>query len=143
MIEIKETSRHAFIFLLNYIYGVSLELTDDLGALKLFEILNLAERYDMEQLKAEVTERLEQLRMREEDVVGVARVAEAFSHFEAVSGAVLASCSRLLKDVIVSDSVREEFCHTRSPAWVFILYKSLLSLAFFIFVRLLPDPVCC
>ena len=115
MIEIKETSQHAFYFLLNYIYGASLEPTADMGALQLFEILNLAERYDMARLKAEVTECLEQLRMKEEDVLGVARVAEAFSHFEAVSGAVLASCSRLLKDVIVSDTVREEFCHTRCP----------------------------
>lgn len=113
VIEIKETSQHAFYFLLNYIYGASLEPTADMGALQLFEILNLAERYDMARLKAEVTECLEQLRMKEEDVLGVARVAEAFSHFEAVSGAVLASCSRLLKDVIVSDTVREEFCHTR------------------------------
>jgi hypothetical protein len=112
VISIKETSRHAFTFLLEYIYGTKPKLEVD-NAEKLFEILNLAERYDIQRLRGEVTKHLEALRVEEENVLEVARVAEAYHHFEAASASVLLSCSRLLKELFTKESTMTEFCQSR------------------------------
>lgn len=111
VIDIKETSLHAFRYLVDYIYGIKIEL--DLKAQELFEILNLAERYDVQQLKEEVTEQLKALQIEARNVVEVARVAEAYNHFETVSTSVLSSCSKLLKELLATDAELAEFCDKR------------------------------
>jgi len=94
-IPIKETTGEAFNFLLQYIYGFSLDYK--ISADQLFEILNLAERYDIEVLKEHVTVELARLSVTEEDVIEVAKVALVFHHFETASNSVLLTCSRFLK----------------------------------------------
>jgi len=95
IIPIKETTGHAFNFLLQYIYGFSLDF--EISVDQLFEILNLAERYDIAALREHITAKLAELSVIEEEVVEVARVALAFSHFDTASNSVLLACSRLLK----------------------------------------------
>jgi len=95
IIPIKETTRHAFNFLLQYIYGFNLDY--EISVDQLFEILNLAERYDIAALREHITTKLAELSVIEEEVVEVARVALAYSHFDSASNSVLLACSRLLK----------------------------------------------
>lgn len=96
IVPIKETTGHAFNFLLQYMYGFSLDY-DQITVDQLFEILNLAERYDVAVLKEHVTAKLAELPVIEEEVIEVAQVALAYSHFETASNSVLLTCSRILK----------------------------------------------
>jgi len=96
IIPIQETTGHAFNFLLQYIYGFSLNY-EEFSVDQLFEILNLAERYDIAVLREQVTAKLAELLVLREEVIEVARVALAYSHFETASNSVLLTCSRILK----------------------------------------------
>lgn len=96
IIPIKETTGHAFNFLLQYMYGFSLDY-DEITVDQLFEILNLAERYDVAVLKEHITEKLAEFAVIVEEVVEVAQVALAYSHFETASNSVLLTCSRIVK----------------------------------------------
>jgi len=113
VIDIKETSLHAFRYLVDYIYGIKIKFEIDMEAQELFEILNIAERYDVQQLKEDVTEQLKTLQIEARNVVEVARVAEAYNHFESVSTSVLSSCSKLLKELLATDAELAEFCDRR------------------------------
>jgi len=102
VIHIRDTTAAAFLFLLRYIYTLAEPLAGD--AEQLFEILNLSERYDMGGLKEEARRGLERLAIHEENVLDVARVAEAWQHFEAASTSVLLACSRVLRRLLVTEA---------------------------------------
>jgi len=117
VIDILDTTAAAFLFLLRYIYTFADPLDGD--AEQLFEILNLSERYDMGGLGEEVRRGLERLAILEENVMEVARVAEAWQHFEAASTAVLLACSRVLRQVLpalVPGEAVAEFLQAALPA---------------------------
>jgi len=110
-IDIKETSLDAFKYLIAYIYGCGSATCSeaDLDAEQLFAILNLAERYDIIKLRHEVSDKLKTIQIQKENVIEVAKVAEAYRHFEAVSTSVLLACSRLLKDLLDSEPGSRDF----------------------------------
>jgi len=127
IIPIKETTGHAFNFLLQYMYGFSLDY-DETTVDQLFEILNLAERYDVAALKEHVTEKLAELTVFVEEVVEVAQVALAYNHFETASNSVLLTCSRIVK------KNQESRAPLQFPQEDGALVAHLLSI---------EEPVCC
>lgn len=126
IIPIKETTGHAFNFLLQYMYGFRLNY-EEIAVDQLFEILNLAERYDVAVLKEHVTTKLAELSIIEEEVVEVAQVALSYSHFETASNSVLLACSRIVKKNQESQAPLQ-FPHDEA------LVAHLLSI---------EEPVCC
>jgi len=112
IIDIKETTYEAFKYLMNYIYIGNSDVESDLGLEDMFEIINLAEKYDMKSLSDEVNKLLEELFIEENNVLDVSRTAEVFKHFETVSNQLLLKCSDFLKLILKTDEDLESFCNT-------------------------------
>ena len=111
IIDIKETTFDAFKFLLNYIYnGVSDVNEGGRGLEEIFEIINLAEKYGMKTLSDEILKLLDEMDIEEANVVEVARTANVFKHFEAISKQLLTKCSDFLKLTLINDDELAVFC---------------------------------
>merc|ERR1719431_398253 len=70
VIEVKETSYEAFKKLLQYIYHVDIECKD-ISIVELYELVNLAERYDMPKLKKELKIQMKNISISMDNVVEV------------------------------------------------------------------------
>jgi len=113
VIDIKETTPFAFKYLIQYIYmGLSntkdIQIESDL--VEIFEIVNLAEKYDMKTLSAEIPRLLDQFFIEESNVLEVTKIAEVFKHFEFLSNQLILKCSNFLKLLLKTDEDLEEFC---------------------------------
>ena len=101
MIEVKDTSPQAFDTMINYIYklpGVETFNLDNVGCpQKLFELLELAERYEIPNLKAMTSSALETLDISRENMIFAATVAKNYKQtFGDLSNKVLFMCLELL-----------------------------------------------
>jgi len=112
VIDIKETTFDAFKFLLNYIYTGSEVGVEGEGLEEVFEIINLAEKYDIKTLSDEIPKHLEELYIEETNVLDVSRTAEVFKHFESVSNQLLIRCSDFLKLILKTDEDIASFCNS-------------------------------
>jgi len=114
IIDIKETTYDAFKFLLNYIYnGSDVWMNEEAGNLEeMFEIINLAEKYDIKTLREEIPKHLDNYDIEENNVLEVSRTAEVFKHFESVSTQLLTKCSDFLKLVLKTDDDIANFCNS-------------------------------
>jgi len=111
IIDIKETTYDAFKFLLNYIYNGSSDVNEGEGGLEdIFEIINLAEKYDMKTLSNEILEQLDEMNIEEANVVDVSRTALEFKHFESISNLLITKCSDFLKLILKTDDDLADFC---------------------------------
>ena len=88
---IKETTKDAFEDFLGFLYEKKIDFkSKNLG--KLFDILNLAERYQVRELKDMTVEVFKNIPIAMDNVVDMAATAEEFSHFDAMSKAVYSRC---------------------------------------------------
>ena len=81
---IKETTKEAFEHLLGFLYDRRIDFKTN-NLVELYEILNLAKRYQVRELKDKTVEVLKNFAISVDNVVEVAAAAEEFSHFEAES----------------------------------------------------------
>lgn len=113
IIDIKETTYDAFKFLLNYIYnGSDVWMKGEGNLEEMFEIINLAEKYDIRTLREEIPKHLDEFDIEENNVLEVSRTAEVFKHFESVSTQLLTKCSDFLKLVLKTDDDISNFCNS-------------------------------
>jgi len=114
VIDLKETTYDAFKFLLNYMYcGSDVDGLEGVNELEeVFEIINLAEKYDIKSLSEEIPKQLELLYIEEANVLDVSRTAVVFKHFEIVSSQLLSRCSEFLKVVLKTDEDIATFCNS-------------------------------
>ena len=101
MIEVKDTSPQAFDTMINYIYKLPGMETFDLDNVgcpqKLFELLELAERYEIPNLKAMTSSALETLDISRENMIFAATVAKNYKQtFGDLSNKVLFKCLEFL-----------------------------------------------
>ena len=88
---IKETTKDAFEDFLGFLYEKKIDFkSKNLG--ELFEILNLAERYQVRELNDMTVEVFKNIPIAMDNVVDMAATAEEFSHFDAMSKAVYSRC---------------------------------------------------
>ena len=88
---IKETTKDAFEDFLGFLYEKKIDFkSKNLG--ELFEILNLAERYQVRELKDMTVEVFKNIPIAMDNVVEMAATAEEFSHFDAMSKVVCSRC---------------------------------------------------
>ena len=91
VLVIKETTKEAFEDFLGFLYEKKIDFkSKNLG--ELFEILNLAERYQVRELKDMTVEVFKNIPIAMDNVVDMAATAEEFSHFDAMSKAVYSRC---------------------------------------------------
>ena len=91
VIVIKETTKEAFEDFLGFLYEEKVDFAKK-GLRELFEILNLGERYQVQELKDRISQLIENFPFTNVSVVDVAAIAEEFSHFESSSRALFSNC---------------------------------------------------
>jgi len=95
MIEVKETTEEALETLLNLIYKKEVNLKSK-SFYALFEILNLAERYQMPEIVHIITDQIKTVELNMENVMEAAAVAENYSRFEQASKALFERCGLVI-----------------------------------------------
>ena len=109
VIRTKETTKAAFQALIDFIYRQEVEF-EQMTAQELFDLLDLAEYYNITELNTILNKQLANLPIAEdmEKVLQVARIAENFALFEEASKAVFANCAKVLNQVL-GTPYRESF----------------------------------
>ena len=102
VVKVRNTTPEAFETMINYIYkppGDAFILTNVGCPQKLFELLVLAERYEIQNLKTLTTEAVENLSVSKENMIFTATVAKKYKTvFEDLSMKLLVKCEELLFD---------------------------------------------
>ena len=102
VVKVRNTTPEAFETMINYIYkppGDAFILTNVGCPQKLFELLELAERYEIQNLKTLTTEAVENLSVSKENMIFTATVAKKYKTvFEDLSMKLLVKCEELLFD---------------------------------------------
>ena len=104
-IVIKNTTRNAFAAMVDNFYGKEIKWTTK-TAEEIFEIANMAEKYQVAELMKDVEEALKEYPVNEGDVVEIAYIAEAYSRLETPSQILLRTCAKFLSSVL---SGRKDF----------------------------------
>ena len=98
VIEVKDTTPEAFDTMINYIYKIPGKDTFNLNDVdcpqKLFQLLELAEKYEIPNLKTMTSDSLETLDIRRENLIFTATVARNYkqTRFEDLSNTLLLKC---------------------------------------------------
>ena len=87
-IVIKSTTKDAFVTIIDFFYGKEVDWAKKTIE-ELFEIANMAEKYQVDALKKEIEEAVRKYPLTKETVVTVTSVAENFSQFENLSNIIL------------------------------------------------------
>ena len=106
-IVIESTTKDAFVTMVDFIYGEEVDWSKKTIE-DLFDITNLAEKYQLDALKEEIEEAAKRFPFSEQNVVSSASTAEKFSQlFENLAETILMKCREFLSSLLV---VREDFC---------------------------------
>ena len=84
IIPVRLTTLEAFEKMFDYMYQKDIDW-ESLSVLELYDLLNLAEKYDMPGLMKEIKENIKSFPLKMEDVVETADTAVQFTQFPAVS----------------------------------------------------------
>ena len=104
-IEMKGTTLKAFQALISVIYKQPLDL-ETMTVTETFDLMNLAERYDLPKLKKKLNQELETMVLSKYTVVEVANTAMKFHQLEEASRALLENCAKTLyKELDTKDCV--------------------------------------
>ena len=101
VIPVRETTLEAFKLLVDYIYNRDIDW--ELSVAELYDVVNLAEKYQIPGLMEEVKKKIETcltIDLSLETVLDIADLATQFSHFPSVSDPILAKCSKYLKSAV-------------------------------------------
>jgi len=96
IILIKETTIEAFEKLIDYFYQVDIDC-GEVGIIGLFDIVNLAERYNVPELKEELKEQMGKVPIAMDNLMEVVAISSKFSHFEDVASTLLLNCAKLFQ----------------------------------------------
>ena len=122
---IKETTKEAFRDLLGFIYEKEIDFATK-TLRELFELLNLAQRYQVDMLKDVVSDFITDFPLSLDNVVMVAATSEEMSHFEEVSTDLGKACVDLLATQLVNvRSVLNFISNNEDGATVVKLLKDL------------------
>ena len=103
VVEVKETTPEAFRTMINFIYmppaGESFNLDNVTCPQKIFEVLALADRYEILDLKTMASDALEKLAITRENMIFTATVANNYKiGFNEVSTKLMVKCLKFLYD---------------------------------------------
>ena len=104
-IEMKGTTLKAFKAMIGVIYRQPLDI-ENMTVVETFELMNLAERYDLPKLKTKLKEVFEAMNLSKYSVVEVANTAMKFHQLEEASRVLLENCAKTLyKELDTKDCV--------------------------------------
>merc|ERR1711892_793356 len=113
VITAKQTTLEAFKLLIDFIYSKDIAWTT-LSVLELYDVVNLAEKYDMPKLSEELKTSLEKTALSMDTVVQIADTAVQFTQFPDMSSALLKRCSTFIKEELKTPSRLFEFAKDQS-----------------------------
>ena len=137
VIEVKETTFEAFKKMIEYVYNVDIECKE-IGLQELYDIVNLAELYDLPKLTEELKTQMENIPLSMDNLMEVASTASEFSQFVIVSNALLMSCAKFLQKKFSDPADRLEFALNQHASGNVEVAMELLAL-----VKQLPPLVEC
>ena len=94
VVQVEETTVEAFKKLVEYIYQVDIDCKN-MTLLELYDIVNLAEMYDMPKLMDELKIQMRNIPLTKVNVMEVAHTAAQFEQYKEVSAVLLLTCSRI------------------------------------------------
>jgi len=128
VIPVKQTSLDSFERMVNYIYNKAIKW-GDLSVLELYDVVNLAEKYQIPGLLDVVKTQMENIHLTMEDVVEVADTAAQFNQFPTISSSLLQSCAKFLKTNLKTDGDLLQFSISHSGSGQEATVLHLLALA--------------
>ena len=93
---IKETTRAAFEDIIGFYYEKNIEF-EKKTLKELYEILNLAEKFQVKELKDRVGDFIKNFPLSIDNVVAVAATGEEFYHFKSTSRALYSRCATIIQ----------------------------------------------
>ena len=109
VIDMEHTTLSAFKAMMEVLYKGSIDYKK-MSASDIMELVNLAERYDLPKLKNKLKQQLEDMVIKKENVVEVAKTAMKFCHLEEVSLTLLDTCAKTLaRELETKESVVKFF----------------------------------
>jgi len=96
VIHVEQTTLEAFEKMIEYIYQSDIDWSA-LSLLELYDIINLAELFNLPKLTNEIKTQMEAMPLTMESLMEVAHTAAQFTQFEEVSSALLLTCSKFLQ----------------------------------------------
>jgi len=99
VIDVKETTFESFKKLIEYIYHVDIDCRD-MSLVELYDIVNLAELYNIPKLMEELMMQMENFPISMDNLMEVAVTASEYSQFEIVSDAVIVACAKVLQKTL-------------------------------------------
>ena len=106
VILVEETTGDAFNSMIDFIYGKGIKWAADDNIEDIFAIGNIAKRYEIKALEAEVKKKVDIFKLTKENVVMIAATALEFVQFEDLSRAMFLRCAKYLrKDLLSVDNI--------------------------------------
>jgi len=127
-IPVKETTVKSFQRLIDFIYGKKIEWKD-ISVFEMFDIVNLAEKYQIPELSEELIFQLRNYPLTMENVLDIAETAEQFNQFETVVSKLLETCANFLKSKLKTKKSQRQFILKQSGTGKEKLVVHLLSMA--------------
>jgi len=113
VIPIEQTTFEAFEIFMDYIYQKDINWST-MTVLKMFDIVNLAERYQMPDLMKEIKTQIEVVAITDESLMDIADIAVQFSQFSDISSTLLQTCARFLQKTKKTPAERLNFAMNQS-----------------------------
>jgi len=127
-IQVEQTTSEAFERLLDYFYSVDIDCKD-MSVSELFEIVNLAEKYNVPKFMDELKKQMTIIPLTMENMMEVATTASQFSQFEGASAALLLHCAQYLNEKVTEPRDRVEYMVAQNAEGNGVVALNLLSLA--------------
>jgi len=136
VIDVKGTTVSAFKTMIEFFYQVDVDCTE-LGIHELFQIVNLAERYNVDRLKEEMKNQMEILSIPMENLMEAVSMASKFANFEAASSALMLNCAKVFRKKTPRMADQFQFIQEQHLCGRGLLVLELLAL-----VKTLPAEPC-
>jgi len=108
VITVKETTAEAFKTMIEYFYQVDIDC-GEIDVIEMFDIVNLAEKYNVTELNDELKEQMEKVPITMDNLMEVAAIASKFSQFGDISSALLLNCAKLFKKEVRTSGDQVKF----------------------------------
>jgi hypothetical protein len=113
VIPIEQTTFEAFEKIIDYIYQKDIDWSG-MTVLEMYDIVNLAEMYQMPDMMEEIKAQMENVAITEESLMDTAHTAAQFSQFSEVSTTLLRTCARFLQKTKKTSTERLDFAMKQS-----------------------------
>ena len=108
IIPVRDTTLQGFKAMISHMYGRGVEW-GSMEVVELYDLVNLAERYQITGLMDEVKTWMEKIPLSMDNVMDIAKTATHFTHFPAASSQLLLRCAKFIKQTLRTQARFKEF----------------------------------